>query len=113
MSNLSEQVIGVIKEIYPQLKLKREEYVKFKNQKLYLDIWLPQLGLVVEVHGRQHDEFVEHFHGSNHAFMDSKRRDRLKEEWAAEQGLTYIVIREKDLPLTKERFLEILSSEES
>lgn len=110
MSNLSEQVIDTIKEIFPQVKLKKEEFVKFRNQKLFLDIWIPQLGLIVEVHGRQHDEFVEHFHTDYRGFSESKRRDRLKEEWAAEEGLTLIVIRENDLPLTKERFLELMDS---
>jgi very-short-patch-repair endonuclease len=108
MSKLSDQVLGVIKEVYPQLKVKTETYVVHKNQKLYLDFFIPQIDLVVEVHGRQHDQFVKHFHGDQSGYKASKKRDKLKEEWAEANGMLLMALREKDLPLTKEKFLTIL-----
>ena len=106
MSKLCDQVIGVLKETFPHLRVKTEEYINYRNQKLYLDIWVPQLSLAIEVHGRQHDEFVGHFHGSASSYRAAKRRDSLKEEWAGEQDITYVVLREHELPITAEKLLE-------
>lgn len=108
MSQLCNQVIQTVRELFPEVLVKTEEFVYFRNQKLFLDIFLPQLGIVIEVHGRQHDEFVEHFHGDAEGYKQSRRRDRWKEEWAAETGHTWVVLRKKDLPITPERLLELI-----
>lgn len=42
-------------------------------------------------HGRQHKEFVEHFHRDLSGFQDSKKRDRRKLELCAEQGIKVAV----------------------
>jgi hypothetical protein len=108
MSKLCDQVVEALRGAFPQIRIKREEYVSFRNQRLFLDIFVPQLALVIEVHGRQHDNFVEHFHGSIENFRSSRRRDSLKEEWAAESGYTWVVLREHQLPITSEQLLEII-----
>lgn len=110
MSKLCDDVKLVLEQTFPHMKIKREEFVQYKNQKLFLDLWLPQLGLVVEVHGRQHDEYVDHFHGNVGNFRDSKKRDRIKEEWASVNNYTYLVIREKDFPLDKTKILEMIDA---
>ena len=110
MSQLCNQVIQTVKELFPEVLVKTEEFVYFRNQKLFLDIFLPQLGIVIEVHGRQHDEFVEHFHGDSDGFRQSRRRDRLKEEWIAENGYTLVALREKDLPVTPDSLLELIEN---
>ena len=106
MSNLSDQVLSLINKLFPEIKVKKEELVLYKGQKLFLDFWIPQLGIVVEVHGRQHDEFVEHFHGDAAGYRASKRRDGLKEEWAAINGYSFVVIREHELPISEADLLE-------
>lgn len=106
MSKLCDQVIETIRAIFPEMLLVEEKCVTYGNQRLFLDIFLPQLGIVVEVHGRQHDEFVEHFHGDAAGFRASKVRDRLKEEWADIEGLTMVILREDDLPVTPDSLLE-------
>lgn len=106
MSKLCDQVVSVLREVFPYIRIKTEQFVSFRNQRLFLDIFVPQLNLVIEVHGRQHDEFVDHFHGSASGFRESRRRDSLKEEWVAEQGLTFVVFREHELPVTPESLLE-------
>lgn len=106
MSKLCDQVIATVRDTFPGMKVKTEHFAKFKNQKLFVDIWIPQLNIAIEVHGRQHDEFVDFFHGNSDNFRASKRRDSLKEEWAAENGYIYLVLREKDLPITAEKLLE-------
>lgn len=111
MSRICNEVISILKVIFPEALIKTEEFVKYNNQRLFLDIFLPQFGLVVEVHGRQHDEFIRHFHGDAAGFKSYRRRDSLKEEWVAEKGYTLIIIRESDLPLTPDRLLEILDGQ--
>lgn len=108
MSKNCDEVCLLVEKIFPHIKIKKEEFVLYKGQKLFLDLWLPQLNIIIEVHGRQHDEFVEHFHGTGENFRAAKKRDRIKEEWAALNGYTFIVIREKDLPLTESRLLEMI-----
>jgi very-short-patch-repair endonuclease len=111
VSKLCDQVISTLKEIFPQAKIRVEEYVLFRNQRLFLDIFMPQFGIVIEVHGRQHDEFVEHFHGNAQGFREAKRRDSLKEEWIAEKGYTLVALRAKELPISKDELLERIDVE--
>jgi len=108
MSKLCDSVLETLRGAFPHITIKTEEFVEYKGQKLFLDIWMPQLNLIVEVHGPQHDSFIEHFHGTAEAFMAGKRRDRLKEEWADLQNYTFIVLREKDLPITADNLLSII-----
>lgn len=61
------------------------------GENLRLDFYLPDYKLGVEYHGRQHREFVEHFHGTVANFKDSQRRDRRKLELCAEQGVSVAV----------------------
>lgn len=108
MSKLCDQVIETFKLVFPEITIKTEKHVEYKGQRLYIDIWVPQFGLVIEVHGRQHDEFVKHFHGDARGFNASKRRDSLKEDWARENNYIFVTLRENQLPVTEESLLEIL-----
>lgn len=110
MSKLCDQVVDAFLGAFPLMRVVREKYISYRNQKLFLDIFIPQLALVVEVHGCQHDKFVEHFHGSVEEFRASRRRDSLKEEWAAEQGHTMVILRESQLPITTEELLEAIDA---
>jgi very-short-patch-repair endonuclease len=108
MSKLCDQVIEVVRNLFPEIKIKTEEFVFYENQRLFLDIWVPQLNLVIEVHGNQHEKFVEHFHGNIANFKASKKRDRLKEEWADKEGYTFVLLKQEDLPVTPEELLETI-----
>lgn len=108
MSKLCDQVVETLYKCFPQMKILPEEFVDFRGQRLFLDIFIPQLALVIEVHGVQHDEFVAHFHGTSEGLRSQKRRDSLKEEWASEHGYTLIALRESQLPITPDRLLEII-----
>jgi hypothetical protein len=110
MSKLSDQVFDVLKSLFPGLNIQKEVFVFYKGQKLFLDFWIPQLSLIVEVHGPQHDGFVEHFHGDERGFRESKRRDKIKEEWAASCNQDLIALHVSDLPLTESRFLELMAN---
>jgi hypothetical protein len=46
--------------------------------------------LMVEVHGRQHYEFVQHFHRTPEGFREAKQRDANKRKWCDINGIRYV-----------------------
>jgi very-short-patch-repair endonuclease len=112
-SKLSIEVHTVLREIFPEAKIILEKYVNYKGQKLYLDFWMPQFGLVIEVHGGQHDKFNRHFHRDAQGYRAHKQRDSLKEEWAQLEGLTFVAIRTTDFPLTAPKLLTMISEKQN
>jgi hypothetical protein len=56
---------------------------------LRADFYLPARRLVVEVHGRQHYEFVAFFHKTFFGFLQHQRRDLEKQAWCVLNALTY------------------------
>ncbi len=81
MSALSDIVYNTIRKVLPGLRITKEYYIKYKNKKLFFDFYIADLGLLVEVQGRQHVEFVKHFHGNKEKFIEQKYRDNLKIEY--------------------------------
>lgn len=99
----------LLKEIFPYQIIKQNYYVKYKNQKLYIDFYIPCLNLAVEVDGEQHTKYVAFFHQSVGDFFSQKRRDRIKEEWAEENNITLLRIATEKLEKIKsEEFKEWL-----
>lgn len=111
MSRLSEDVRALIVQAFPFYKLRAEHYVNFRNTKLYFDFYLPELKIAFEAQGRQHDEFVEHFHGTAYNFKMYKKRDGFKKEWADENDVVLIEIRDADLPDSASEFLSMVYAE--
>lgn len=63
-----------------------------RKSTLYVDFLIPSHSLAVEVHGRQHFEFVVHFHGNRQGFQKSKARDRDKANWFINNNIELIVL---------------------
>ena len=110
-SKNAQEIEALLKQVFPHSKIQSELYVNYKHQKLYVDFYIPDYKIGIEVHGRQHDEFVPHFHGDAAGWAAHRRRDNLKLEWAEENKITLVVIREKDIPKNKEDFLNLIWSE--
>lgn len=77
-----------IKSLYGTMRLLEE--VKIPGALLYLDFYLPANKIAFEVQGRQHKEFVQHFHGTQEGFAESKKRDKKKHEWCEENNIRLI-----------------------
>jgi hypothetical protein len=75
------------------------------GESLRLDYYLPDYKLGIEWHGRQHKEFVEHFHRTADGFRDAQRRDRRKLELCAEKGIAVAVFWD-DEEITQEIIVE-------
>jgi len=108
VSKIADEVLDFIKSNLGLYIVKKEHYVSYRGVKLFFDFFLPELGLLVEVQGEQHDRFVPHFHVDREGFLAYKKRDRLKKEWATQQGLTLLELRKQDLKgMTTAKFFEL------
>lgn len=75
--------------------------IEFESQKYfhdwgigihYFDFYIPKYNLVLEYHGRQHYEFVSHFHKTEEEFQYRLKKDKIKQEEALKNGLNYASI---------------------
>jgi hypothetical protein len=55
---------------------------------LVFDYLVPSMSLAIECQGRQHDEYVAHFHGPRAGFASQQGRDRRKRELCELNGWT-------------------------
>lgn len=88
MSVTATKVLSILNEMFPANPHRRvfaEHYVNYKGQKLFFDFFVKELGVFIEVQGRQHTQFVKHFHGTADKFRAQKFRDNLKVEYVQEQ----------------------------
>lgn len=59
---------------------------------LYADFFLPSRKLIVEVNGRQHDEYIKFFHKNKLEFYKAQARDRNKKEWCELNNITIVYL---------------------
>ena len=60
---------------------------------LFADFFIPSRNLMVEVHGRQHYEFVDFYHKTKSGFYKSQARDRDKISWGELNGVDIITLK--------------------
>ena len=105
MSKLADNTYTFLRKIFPHNLITKEYYVNYNNTRLFFDFYIKDLGVVLEVQGRQHDEFVKHFHTDKETFLASKKRDNLKKEYCEERDFVLIEIR-NEKELNKDKFIE-------
>lgn len=64
-----------------------------KKSVLYLDFYVPNGTMGVEVHGEQHFKYVPYFHKSRAGFAMAKKRDLDKKEWCRINDITLVELR--------------------
>lgn len=97
-SKLHEKALSIIKELVPLTIVCEEVPIKIKRGKtLYLDIFLPDYNIAIEVHGKQHYEFVKAFHGYAHRFGRAQLNDTLKREWCELNGIRIIELKYNEI----------------
>src|SRR3990172_12905641 len=62
------------------------------GERLELDFYIEEIKIAVEVQGKQHYEYVPHFHGDNDGYKERLRRDRFKKEICESRGIVFIEI---------------------
>lgn len=85
-----QKALSLLLEILPGVVIFEE--VTLPGCGLYLDIFLPSISLAVEVHGRQHYEFVPFFHKTKADFLLARKRDRDKLEWCNLNDVTLVAL---------------------
>ena len=103
MSKGAKALLEIVQQIYPNQKVDLEHNVA-KVGGLFVDIYLPRLGLGFEYDGIQHFEYNEHFHGSRESFIKAKRRDAEKDQRCEEEGIVLIRVAYNE-EMTKELVL--------
>lgn len=109
MSALADEIERLLKEAFPNVTIKKEYKIVYGKRNLFVDFYIPSYLVAVEVHGKQHDEFTPHFHGDERGWREHKRRDKLKEEWAAVNNVTLVVIRKEDQPRTSTELANLIA----
>ena len=96
-SKIEDQVDAALKVLYPHDTICEEEAISpRKGITLFVDRMIKPKKLAFEIDGRQHDEFVEHFHRDAAGFASSQERDRMKTQWLKMQGYTLIRIKHNE-----------------
>ncbi len=113
MSEIANKIERMLKELFPYNIIINEYYINYKGSRLFFDYFIKDLGILVEVQGRQHFEFVKHFHGSMGGFLEQKKRDNLKLMYVEENERLCLVRFNYDEDITVEmalkRIIEALS----
>lgn len=63
---------------------------------LYLDFFIPQIDLAIEVHGQQHYEFCPFFHKNKADFALAKAKDEDKIDWCKLNNIDLVVLKYSD-----------------
>jgi len=92
MSKLSDKVYDLLKDIFHHNVILKEHYVNYKGNRLFFDFYIKDLCILFECQGRQHKNFVEHFHQDRDGFFESKKRDNLKIEYTEINKITFVTI---------------------
>jgi len=84
---------SIIKEVFPTTTVLEEVSIYIRPREvLFLDFYIPLHHLAVEVHGKQHFEFVPHFHVDRYGFAKHKKRDNEKLEWCQINNIRVIIL---------------------
>lgn len=97
------QVRSLLKEVFPTLSVAEEVYIP--GEHLYLDFFIPQKRIAVEVHGEQHFSFNNFFYKNNLEFLQAKRRDSVKQEWCELNNIKLIILSYKENEIEWQRKL--------
>lgn len=83
-SDLHVTARQIIKGKYPLYSILEEVGIQVrKGKNAFLDFFIPQPRVCIEVNGRQHFEFVQFFHNNLIGFKLQQKADREKREWLA------------------------------
>lgn len=63
---------------------------------LRADFFIPDLPLLIEVHGEQHYKYIKHYHKSETEFLLAQKNDLIKKEWCLINEIAYV-----ELPFNK------------
>ena len=106
MSKIADDVYSGIKLLFPYETIIPEYFVNYRNNRLFFDFFIKSLNICIECQGRQHFEFVKHFHGDKEKFYAQKRRDNLKLEYCIDNSLILVYFYDQADVITNQLILD-------
>ena len=108
MSKLETLVGKLISKAFPSYRVKTQHYVVYQNTRLLFDYLIPELKIALEVQGEQHFSFTSFYHDTEEDFKNQKFRDKLKTQWADENGYVLIAIDDIALKMKTAEFKKFI-----
>jgi len=89
---------NLLKEMYHSYRMLEEVKLPGSTQShrkgvLFLDFFIPQIKLAIEVHGQQHYKYTPFFHKNKADFAIAKAKDEDKIEWCELNKIDIIVLK--------------------
>ena len=90
-SKLHKRVWRLVKSTFPDWKWVQEKYISVDGNTLSIDISskIP-IKIAIELHGKQHLEYVQHFHGNKWGFKRAVARDVAKKKYLIENDYSFV-----------------------
>lgn len=90
-SGLHKKARALLNKLYPTLCIYEDVPVRVLPDKLlFIDLFLVEINLAVEVHGKQHYEYCSFFHKNKLDFLKRHQDDIFKKEWCKNNMITYV-----------------------
>ena len=92
---------NILKQIFHSYRILEEVKLPGSTEShrkgvLYLDFYIPQIMLAVEVHGQQHYEYTPFFHKNKAEFALAQSKDDDKIKWCELNKIDIIVLKHSD-----------------
>ena len=98
--SLSQFRLGeLIRLVYGRQAMILEEF-PVVGTRMSLDFYLPHHNIALEFQGRQHTEYVHHFHRDQKTFERQKVRDRDKRRWCTLNEIDLVEVFDKNISTT-------------
>lgn len=91
-SELHMRCRNILSELYPLYKI-CEEVPLPGSGRLTIDFYIPDRRIAVECQGRQHYEFIPHFHGTRMGFVKAKKNDVNKRDWCQKNNIRLVELK--------------------
>jgi very-short-patch-repair endonuclease len=93
MSVPQKTTLQALEILFPHFDIYSEVYI----DGVFFDFLIPLLNIAIETDGRQHDEYIQHFHKNAAGFGRSKRNDSKKEALCEINSWKLIRIKAEDV----------------
>ena len=108
-SKLQQDIYNLACKAYKPYEVIYEYPIGALNQRI--DIFIPLLGIALEIDGIQHFKFVKFFHKDETAWNSAKRLDEQKENYLVEHGVKLVRIPYNTDIETVEQLKELIKNE--
>lgn len=107
-SKLQRLIYELMIQLYPMYEVIYEQPIYSLNMRY--DIFVKELGIAIEIDGKQHREYVEHFHGDLHGRVSNMLADKQKNEFSLDNGIKLIRISDEDKEWDSKKLVKLIES---